>query len=175
MAEVASAGVLGVPIDVGAGTSSSFVQIDFNAMPGTESYLFEVHWSVTMDGFEALELIRDEAGLQLDAIFFDFDGDTIFDDAFVTELGYDGHLHTNDPFFGGNSWNYWTRDFDTPGDLQPWQSALVGSSDRVLEHGTWDGWTFGVFPGPTPQVPAPAALSALVLCAVTRKRRRASH
>jgi hypothetical protein len=52
----ASAGVLGVPIEVGSGTSSSFVQIDFNAMPGTESYVFKVFWSLPTTGFEALEM-----------------------------------------------------------------------------------------------------------------------
>lgn len=158
------------PITAGTGINSSYVQVDFDsAAAGGDTVLFEVFWNSAPSGFEMLETLESEAGLTLDADFFDFDGDGNFTDALVSELGYGGDSHT-----GGLTefWTYWTRD----DALAPWAPAMVGVSDRIAAHGSWDGWTFGEFAQYEPRavtiVPTPGGLAVVVSGLFIARRRR---
>jgi hypothetical protein len=100
----------------------------------------------------------------------------------LTYLDKLGTTHTNSGYGGGsNWWHYWVKDLAT----DPWVSPEdYGAADRVVTHGTFDGWVYGserapVAPTAGAVVPLPASawmglslLTCLVLTRALRSFRR---
>ncbi len=142
--------------DVGSGTSTSTIQVDFSNGNG---YLINLSWTEPMDGFEAMQLaIAAIPGSQLQYDAYPFG-------SFVTGIGLGGDFeHGNGDLWPiENYWHYWT---EVNGQ---WEMAMFGASDRTLTDGSKDAWVFGS--GAVPQaVPAPGAI-ALLLALRPRRRR----
>jgi hypothetical protein len=143
--------------DVGTGTSTSTIQVDFSNGNG---YVINLSWTEPMNGFEAMQAIAaavPASQLQYDVYPFG---------SFVTGIGLgpDFEYGNGDLWPIENYWHYWT---EVNGQ---WEMAMFGASDRMLSNGSKDAWVFGSSVAPQ-AVPAPGALLALV-AAVRRPRRR---
>ena len=142
--------------DVGTGSSTSTIQVDFSNGNG---YVINLSWTEPTDGFEALQAaIAAIPGSQLQYDVYPFG-------SFVTGigLGADFEYGNGDLWPVENYWHYWT---EVNG---PWEIAMFGAGDRVLVDGSKDAWVFGSSVAPQ-AVPAPGALA--LLAAVRGRRRR---
>lgn len=148
--------------DVGSGSSTSTVQVDFSNGNG---YLFAVHYSGSLTGLGALQLMAAE-----------LPGFTLQTDAFpwgelVSGIGIDADYEygTGDLWPIENYWHYWT-----PDATGAWAWASEGASDRQLFNGSADAWVFGS-PAAPQTVPASPTLAVTALIArtlnPTRRRR----
>lgn len=154
------------PVVAGEGFNFAYVQVEF--FEG-DAYLFEVHFSDAPSGFGLLEILANDPriGFDLEYTAFPFGN-------FVTGLGFDGLFESGDGSNGNDFWHYWVRD-DQSDD---WMAPPFGPDDRVVSHGTWDGWVFGRSDEPTPLLPVPAPGAAALFAVVAvigsnRGRRRA--
>jgi hypothetical protein len=148
---------------VGAGASTSTIQVDFSNGNG---YVVNLSWTEPMSGFQAMQAIAAGiAGAQLQYDVYPFG-------SFVTGigLGADFEYGTGDLWPVENYWHYWTQV-----DGQ-WQMAMFGASDRTLSNGSADAWVFGSSAVPQ-AVPGPGVGVVLMLAARTRRRarRRRAH
>jgi hypothetical protein len=148
---------------VGAGASTSTIQVDFSNGNG---YVVNLSWTEPMSGFQAMQAIAAGiAGAQLQYDVYPFG-------SFVTGigLGADFEYGTGDLWPVENYWHYWTQV-----DGQ-WQMAMFGASDRTLADGSADAWVFGSSAVPQ-AVPGPGVGVVLMLAARTRRRarRRRAH
>jgi hypothetical protein len=144
---------------VGAGASTSTIQVDFSNGNG---YVVNLSWTEPMSGFQAMQAIAAGiAGAQLQYDVFPFG-------SFVTGigLGADFEYGNGDLWPIENYWHYWT---EVNGQ---WEMAMFGASDRMLADGSRDAWVFGSSAAPQ-AVPAPgAAVEIGVVCVWHRFRRR---
>jgi hypothetical protein len=142
---------------VGAGASTSTIQVDFSNGNG---YVVNLSWTEPMSGFQAMQAIAAGiAGAQLQYDVFPFG-------SFVTGigLGADFEYGNGDLWPVENYWHYWT---EVGGQ---WEMAMFGASDRMLTDGSRDAWVFGSSAVPQ-AVPGPGAGVLLMLAARTRRRR----
>jgi hypothetical protein len=145
--------------DVGTGTSTSTIQVDFSNGNG---YVVNLSWTEPMSGFQAMQAIAAGiAGAQLQYDVFPFG-------SFVTGigLGADFEYGNGDLWPIENYWHYWTAE-----GAAPFEAAMFGAADRTLQDGSRDAWVFGSSAAPA-AIPAPGAL-ALAACAGLSRRRRA--
>lgn len=154
----ANAGIV-AEFDVGFGSSTSTVQIDFTNGNG---YLLRYHYEHSPSGLDALHAF--EAAIpEFTLVTKDFGFGEL-----VTGLGVlrDFEYGTGDQWPAvENYWHYWLQDSGS------WQWAPMGASDRTLFDGSIDGWVFGV-PSPPQPVPLPAAAIALAGVSMLCHRRR---
>ena len=144
--------------DVGAGTSTSTIQVDFSNGNG---YVINLSWTEPMNGFEAMQAIAaavPASQLQYDVYPFG---------SFVTGigLGSDFEYGNGDLWPIENYWHYWT---EVNGQ---WEMAMFGASDRMLVDGSKDAWVFGSSDAPQ-TLPAPGAAEIGVVCMWHRFRRK---
>lgn len=152
------------PIQVGSGSASSFVQIEF--FEG-QTYLFEVfHVNAQTTGMDLLYTLDTELGDEFILDYQSFDFGNV-----ITGLGFDGLFESSDNE-EDKWWWYWVRDSHG----SEWEFSLAGVTDRIVSDGSWDGWVFGRDDAPVTikVIPAPPATLALAcLLFVGRRRRRA--
>jgi hypothetical protein len=120
-----------VEATVGSGPDLATVAIEFE--DGAE-FLFEVLFdeSAPLSGLDAMLTLESELP-SFSLVLIDFGFGLLIDG-----IAYNGH--SNEGFGGGELyWHYWTR----PGELDPWTFSAIGSVDRLLSDGTWDGWVYG--------------------------------
>jgi hypothetical protein len=144
---------------VGAGASTSTIQVDFSNGNG---YVVNLSWTEPMSGFQAMQAVAAAIpGAQLQYDVYPFG-------SFVTGigLGTDFEYGTGDLWPVENYWHYWTQV-----DGQ-WEMAMFGASDRTLSNGSADAWVFGSSAVPQ-AVPGPGAAVLLVAVIAGRRRRTA--
>jgi len=144
--------------DVGTGTSTSTIQVDFT---NGNAYQVTLRWDTAMNGFDALQAATSAitgAALAYDAYPFG---------NFVTGIGFDADYEygNGDLWPIENYWHYWT---EVNGQ---WEMAMFGASDRMLVDGSKDAWVFGSSDLPQ-AVPAPGAAQIGVVCMWHRFRRK---
>lgn len=144
--------------DVGAGASTSTIQVDFT---NGNAYQVTLRWDTAMNGFDALQAATSAitgAALAYDAYPFG---------NFVTGIGFDADYEygNGDLWPIENYWHYWT---EVNGQ---WEMAMFGASDRMLVDGSKDAWVFGSSDLPQ-AVPAPGAAEIGVVCMWHRFRRK---
>ena len=144
--------------DVGAGASTSTIQVDFT---NGNAYQVTLRWDTAMNGFDALQAATAAitgAALAYDAYPFG---------NFVTGIGFDADYEygNGDLWPIENYWHYWT---EVNGQ---WEMAMFGASDRMLVDGSKDAWVFGSSDVPQ-AVPAPGAAQIGVVCMWHRFRRK---
>jgi len=144
--------------DVGTGTSTSTIQVDFT---NGNAYQVTLRWDTAMNGFDALQAATSAitgAALAYDAYPFG---------NFVTGIGFDADYEygNGDLWPIENYWHYWT---EVNGQ---WEMAMFGASDRMLVDGSKDAWVFGSSDVPQ-AVPAPGAAEIGVVCMWHRFRRK---
>jgi len=144
--------------DVGTGTSTSTIQVDFT---NGNAYQVTLRWDTAMNGFDALQAATSAitgAALAYDAYPFG---------NFVTGIGFDADYEygNGDLWPIENYWHYWT---EVNGQ---WEMAMFGASDRMLVDGSKDAWVFGSSDLPQ-AVPAPGAAEIGVVCMWHRFRRK---
>lgn len=148
--------------DVGTGTSTSTIQVDFSNGNG---YVINLSWTEPMNGFQAMQAVAAAIpGSQLQYDVYPFG-------TFLTGigLGADYEYGNGDLWPVENYWHYWT---EVGGQ---WEMAMFGASDRTLTDGSRDAWVFGSSAVPQ-AVPAPGAIGVACIACFTRgaRRRRAS-
>lgn len=191
--------------DIGTGTDTSYLYIQFADQPENSvlfRYSYDYSESTPVTGSQLIFDIANTAGS-----LFSSSGNGGSTDLggfyFAYEFTYNGYSEYGD-FTTPKSWNYYTAggldvvyDPETftpvwgPGGVGDytltavaegaWASSMVGSSGRVITPGSWDGWTYGSYPGPVPDVapvPEPSTylliFSGAILLIVARRFRRAS-
>lgn len=143
--------------DVGTGTSTSTIQVDFSNGNG---YVINLSWTEPMNGFQAMQAVAAALpGSQLQYDVYPFG-------TFLTGigLGADYEYGNGDLWPVENYWHYWT---EVGGQ---WEMAMFGASDRTLTNGSRDAWVFGSSAVPQ-AVPAPGVGVVLMLAARTWRRR----
>jgi hypothetical protein len=148
--------------DVGTGTSTSTIQVDFSNGNG---YVINLSWTEPMNGFQAMQAVAAAIpGSQLQYDVYPFG-------TFLTGigLGADYEYGNGDLWPVENYWHYWTK---VGGQ---WEMAMFGASDRTLTNGSRDAWVFGSSALPQ-AVPAPGAIGVACIACFTwgARRRRAS-
>jgi len=148
--------------NVGTGTSTSTIQVDFSNGNG---YVINLSWTEPMNGFQAMQaVVAALPGSQLQYDVYPFG-------TFLTGigLGADYEYGNGDLWPVENYWHYWT---EVGGQ---WEMAMFGASDRTLTNGSRDAWVFGSSAVPQ-AVPAPGAIGVACIACFTRgaRRRRAS-
>jgi hypothetical protein len=143
--------------DVGSGVNTSTIQVDFSNGNG---YLFTLHYSHTLTGLGALQLMASQVQ------DFTLTTETFPWGELVTGLGAgtDYEYGTGDLWPIQNYWHYWIQD-----ESDSWIWAPQGATDRILTNGSADAWVFGT--DISPQA-VPAAPGALLLATVLRRRQR---
>ncbi|MBM4052950.1 MAG: hypothetical protein FJ270_09465 [Planctomycetes bacterium] len=151
-----SSAAIQATFDIGSGSSTSSVQVDFANGNG---YLFNVSWNQPMTGYQLLQTI--DAGLDT----VSHSAQTYSFGVFVTGIGVgaDNDFGTGDLWPIENYWHYWTQDSGS------WQLASVGASSRTIFDGSFDAWVFGS-PAVPQAVPAPGALALFALGLRSRRR-----
>jgi hypothetical protein len=119
---------------VGSGSQSSYFVVDLGNNGGA-SYAFEYRFepAASVTGFDAWSQIVQESDLDWDATVFDFG---TFVDRFA--YGSDGEQ----PVWADSaqSWAYWFGAWDSATSSIAWTPADVGMSDRIIQHGAFEGW-----------------------------------
>ena len=141
----------------GSGPNLSTIVVDF----GPESYAFQVHYSGSITGLDALKLLDQETPFRLETVHFSF-GDL------VSGMEYDGWYQAGIGNNGNDWWKYW-RSVD--GNI--WTVSGSGAGTRLLSDGAWDGWTWVRGQATTPDVPVPepACFFALAVPILLLRRR----
>ena len=145
--------------EIGMGASTSSLLFQFT---NGNQYLYELSYSGEMTGREAFDVISDA---QPGFFIPDIDVYSFGDSLTGLEIGSDADSGFGTPPDYLDYWHYWIRD----SDLEPWDFASIGFSDRYLSDGSWDGWVFGSALAP---VPGSASVLALISLSAVRKRRR---
>lgn len=134
---------------VGAGSSTSYLVIDF-AQTGGDAYYFTYHYDGAATGFDLLTDIAAGGGLTVFTTVYSF-GTAI--DGFAyggqsIDIGFEADT--------GRNWSYWVdggfqdSNFDTFFSLDEaaaagsYTSAEVGAEGRLLADGSVDGWIVNV-------------------------------
>lgn len=170
---------------VGAGSSLSFLTLDFHDNTPNPSFAFGYRYDGAKTGGDLVDALIQGAGLNVSFGSFFQPND------FVNSFAYAGHVQPQPgspapDFF----WSYW---LGTNGS--DWSAAPVGLRDRALTNGSWDGWSWTTYDpvtfdavsaprtpqasGPAPAVPesgtlplvAGAALALLGACGLPARRR----
>ena len=145
--------------EVGAGESTSSLLFQFT---NGNQYLYQVSYSGSITGREAFDVISDA---QPDFFIPTITEYTFGDSLTGLEIGSDSDSGFGTPPDYLDYWHYWIRDTD----LQTWEFASIGFSDRDLSDGSWDGWVFGSDLEP---VPGSGTILAMIGLSAIRKRRR---
>lgn len=190
--------------DIGTGSDFSNLYIQFSD-PLLEAvhyrYFYNYDTDTPLTGAQMIFNIANASGSNL--TIQDNGGTADFQGfLFIYEFAYNGDGQYGD-FFSTDTWNFYVSggenvvyDPDTfdpvwgPGGVgdytfatlpsNAWLSAPVGPSDRVVAPGSWDGWTFGEWPGPDPTIapiPEPstwALIAVAVFIPLVRQIRRRS-
>jgi hypothetical protein len=138
------------PIVVGSGQDSAGVRIEWS-----DGYVAEflVSFDGDMTGMGLLDIIESQTTLEVITQDFGFG-------LFVDGISFDSH--SNISFGGGeNWWHNYTKD---AGQID-WTASWVGASDRVVNSGDWDGWSYGH------EIPEPATMAMLGLGSVLLRRK----
>ncbi|HEV8291087.1 MAG TPA: hypothetical protein VGP94_04165 [Tepidisphaeraceae bacterium] len=141
----------------GSGPDSSTIVVDF----GPESYAFQVHYTDSITGLDALRLLDQETPFRLETVHFSF-GDL------VSGIGYDDWFESGVGNNGNDWWKYWRSV-----DGSVWTVSGSGAGGRILSDGAWDGWTWVRGQSTAPDVPVPEPSTLLVMVAsvfVLRRR-----
>ena len=144
--------------DVGSGTSTSTIQLDFSNGNG---YVINLSWTEPMNGFQAMQAVAAAIqGSQLQYDVYPFG-------TFLTGigLGADYEYGNGDLWPVENYWHYWT---EVGGQ---WEMAMFGASDRMLTDGSRDAWVFGSSAVPQ-AVPAPGVMVVACIACYPRGSRR---
>ncbi|MBL9140523.1 MAG: hypothetical protein JNK53_01540 [Phycisphaerae bacterium] len=150
--------------DVGTGASTSTVQVDFSNGNG---YLFTLHYSGSLTGLGALQLMAAEVPS------FTLQTDSFPWGELVSGLGVgsDFEYGTGDLWPIENYWHYWVHN-----DAYEWAWSPEGATDRQLFNGSADAWVFGTGVPPQPIPGAPVlALATLFVRVGSRSRRQRRH
>jgi len=141
----------------GTGPNSSTIVVDF----GPESYAFQVRYTGSITGLDALRLLDDQTPFRLETVHFSF-GDL------VSGMEYDGWHEAGI----GNNVNDWWKYWRSP-DGSNWTASGSGAGGRILSDGAWDGWTWvrGQSTAPDVPVPEPSSLVVLVASVFVLRRR----
>ena len=146
------AGVVNAAIiseSAGSGPNTSTIVVDF----GPESYAFQVHYSGSISGLDALKLLDQETPFRLETVHFSF-GDL------VSGMAYDEWYEAGIGNNGSDWWKYWRS-----ADGSIWTVSGSGAGTRMLSDGAWDGWTWVRGQTSAPDVPVPEPSCAIVLAA----------
>ncbi|HEV8605130.1 MAG TPA: hypothetical protein VGQ99_07175 [Tepidisphaeraceae bacterium] len=154
MAGVADAALISET--AGSGPSSSTIVVDF----GPESYAFQVRYTDSITGLDALRLLDEETPFRLETVHFSF-GDL------VSGMAYDEWYEAG----VGNNVNDWWKYWRSP-DGSAWTVSGSGAGARLLTDGAWDGWTWVRGQTTAPDVPLPEPSGFLVLAATVVLLRR---
>ena|SRR5881394_2202890 len=143
--------------NAGTGPATSTIVIDF----GPESYAFNVHYTSSITGLDALKLLDTETPFRLETVHFSF-GDL------VSGMEYDGWYQSGIGNNGNDWWKYWLSN-----DGSTWTSSGSGASARVLTDGKWDGWTWvrGQTTAPDVPLPEPSTITLLAISLCLNRRR----
>jgi hypothetical protein len=144
--------------DVGTGTSTSTIQVDFSNGNG---YVINLSWTEPMNGFQAMQAVAAAIpGSQLQYDVYPFG-------TFLTGigLGADYEYGNGDLWPVENYWHYWT---EVGGQ---WEMAMFGASDRMLTDGSRDAWVFGSSAVPQ-AVPGPGVMVVACIACYPRGARR---
>ncbi len=146
--------------------NSAILVVDFDS----KSFAWGYRWDGKASGYDMLTAV---AGVtDLDVVI-----DTQYGSPLFNSFSYHGYKESYDSSNWSNTrwWEYWTST-----DGSSWTSSWVGSSERVLSDGAWDGWSWshawpatGTAPE-TPATPEPMTLAALTAglgALVARKRK----
>ncbi|MBN1517947.1 hypothetical protein JXA32_15385 [Candidatus Sumerlaeota bacterium] len=121
---------------VGAGERVGYVVIDFDkSTTDSREFVFGVRFDCpTITGEDALQLLMDEAGLEITSTTYSFG---TFIDSVTYE--YEGETYTATGSFATSTyWSAWiSRDYGAA-----WDYGLVGISDRMFHHADVDGYQF---------------------------------
>ena len=144
--------------EVGTGDSTSSLLFQFT---NGNQYLYEVSYSGELTGRDAFDVISDAQPdfFIPDITVYDF-GDSLTG----LVIGSDSDSGFGSPPDYLDYWHYWVRD----SDIEPWDFASFGFSDRLLSDGSWDGWVFGSNFAP---VPGSGSLLAMIGLSAIRRRR----
>ncbi len=169
---------------VGAGSSVSFLTLDFHDNTPNPSYAFGYRYDGAKTGGDLVDALIQGAGLNVGFGSFFQPND------FVISFGYQGHAQPGPGASPDFFWSYW---LGTTGS--DWTAAPVGLRDRVLTNNSWDGWSWTTYdpvtfdpispprtpqaPGSVPAVPEPgtlplagAAFAVLAAYGLPTRRRR---
>lgn len=131
---------LGEVIAVGSGANQAHLVIQFGDNRG---YEFDVFFEGTTTGLGLMDIIEAHTSLTTERDNFGFG-------IFIDGISFEGHSDIG--YQGGeNWWHYWTKE----DGLEPWQSPVIGATDRIVTDGAWDGWSYG---RSAPPVPEPASV-----------------
>jgi hypothetical protein len=150
--------------DVGSGANSSHVVIDF----GPQSYDFAVHYSGSISGEDALNLIQSDSD---SGFHFGFEHFSFGD--FITSFDYGGYVESGDGSNGNDFWSYYH------GDGTNWSFADDGASSHMLTDGSYDGYVWDAAQDTAPDfavVTTPEPVTGLAMVGVASlflRRRRA--
>ncbi len=144
-----------IPYEVGTGENQAYLALHFS---DDAQYLFDVNFTGTTTGLGLFDII--EAELSLTTVREDYGYGT-----FIDGISFDTHSDTG---YGGGEdwWHYWTKD----AELDPWESSLIGVSDRIVADGYYDGWRYGSALTPVPEPHTLAVLITTGALLVNRKR-----
>jgi len=140
----------------GTGPNTSTIVVDF----GPQSYAFQIHYTNSITGLDALRLLDQETPFRLETVHFSF-GDLVSG----LEYGawYDAGIGNN----GTDWWKYWLSS-----DGSTWNTSGSGAGGRILTDGAWDGWTWVAAQSTAPDVPVPEPSVLVVLAASVLLLRR---
>src|SRR4051812_47737034 len=105
----------------GSGPSTSTIVIDF----GPASYAFNVHYTSSITGLDALRLLDAETPFRLETVHFSF-GDL------VSGMEYDGWYQSGIGNNGNDWWKYWLSN-----DGLTWTGSGSGAGLRILTDGKY--------------------------------------
>src|SRR5437870_8916244 len=140
----------------GTGPNTSTIVVDF----GPQSYAFQIHYSGSITGLDALRLLDQETPFRLETVHFSF-GDL------VSGMEYDGWYESSIGNNGSDWWKYWRSV-----DGSVWTVSGSGAGIRILSDGAWDGWTWVAAESTAPDVPVPEPSVVWVLLATAYWMRR---
>jgi hypothetical protein len=189
---------------VGSGANQAAFVVDWNDGKSPESLLWGYRWDGAATGLDMFQAIVNADsrlfahlgiyawGTAVQGIGYDLNGNGSFGVAPGLSFDLNGLAFTTSPddarvaletadhyVEGWNTgfWAYYTKSTFS----EAWASSWVGSADRLLTHGAWDGYSFaagfvGTEPGeplaavvPEPSAFALLSLSALLVTCVRRK------
>lgn len=174
--------------DVGEGSDVSYLYIQFSNT-GAQDVLYRYHYDYSSSSaMTGAEMIYNISSIVTSKLSLIDNGGSVSYEGFYFLFGiyYDGVGDYGD-FASSEYWNYFVAGGEVvaydPDTFSPiwgsggvgdytfnsvasgdWAYSPVGLSDRVVMPGSWDGFTFGGFPAPTPDmapVPEPSSVALL--------------